>query len=210
MKFLAFCLLLLTMQARGATNAELEAQVESLTQRVQKLERLLSEVMEARGAEAREVVATTSHQAASAKPVATKPAAAGSSLKMGGRVKLDVIANSVSVGGTGGQNRGDVALFPNAIPLTASGEDHQLSGNARDSRLWVNATNSTDYGDLGAYIELDFGSYDNSGNERVSNSHNPRIRHAYATYGGFTVGQTTSTFQNMIAFPEINEANGPA
>ena len=40
------------------------------------------------------------------------------------------------------------------------------------------------------------------GNERVSNSYNPRLRHAFFTYGKWLFGQTWSTFQDVGALPE--------
>ncbi len=50
-------------------------------------------------------------------------------------------------------------------------------------------------------IELDFlGSA--QGNENVSNSYSPRLRHAFFTYKNLTVGQTWSTFMNVSALPE--------
>ena len=211
--------------AQAESRQDLEAEVQRLNERVRFLEQRMdallirladtagpeqltgdkesesSEALQDQAAEALVTEALADNQ--EQRSLAPEPA-----FTMGGRVKLDVIANSVSVGGAGGQNRADVSFFPTAIPLDYTGEDHQASGNARDSRIWFNAVNPTPYGDLGAYIELDFGSWDNAANERVSNSHNPRLRHAYATFRGITMGQPTSTFQNMVAFPEINESNG--
>jgi len=41
-----------------------------------------------------------------------------------------------------------------------------------------------------------------SGNERVSNSYQPRLRHAFLTYNNWLFGQTWSTFQDVSALPE--------
>jgi len=51
---------------------------------------------------------------------------------------------------------------------------------------------------------------DDSGNEKVSNSYVPRLRHAYVNYGNFSAGQTWSTFMNVSAFPDMNDTGGPA
>ncbi|MZH46984.1 MAG: hypothetical protein F3739_08180, partial [Nitrospinae bacterium] len=49
-------------------------------------------------------------------------------------------------------------------------------------------------------FEIDFKG--SAGNERVNNSHNPRMRHGYAQLGNFTIGQTESTFANLLAWPD--------
>ncbi len=179
--------------AVASDRADLEAKIASLTERVAYLEQIIEGL--------------AGQRSASADP--SPGTGREASFAIGGRVKLDMVGNSVSVGGTGGQNRSDVGFLPSAIPLNDETEDHQLSGNARDSRIWINASTPTKTSELGAYIELDFGSFDNSGTERISNSHNPRMRHAYASYNGLTVGQTTSTFDNLAAFPELNDSGGP-
>ncbi len=132
----------------------------------------------------------------------------GPDVSIGGRIKFDAIYNSRSVGGPGGSNRADQAFSPAAIPLEGAGEHDQTSYSARDSRLWVTAHTPTPVGDIAAYVEMDFVG-GGTGNEKVSNSYTPRLRHAYAGYGGLTVGQTYTSFMNVSAFPEINDANGP-
>jgi hypothetical protein len=131
------------------------------------------------------------------------------SVTVGGRIKLDTVYNSVSVGGAGGSNRSDVALIPGAIPVNASDEDDQFSFSARESRLWVKSRTPTPYWALGAYIEMDFAATQSSGNERVSNSHTPRLRHGYGVFGNLLLGQTWSTFMNVGSFPENNDSTGP-
>ncbi|MEX2525021.1 MAG: DcaP family trimeric outer membrane transporter [Gammaproteobacteria bacterium] len=130
----------------------------------------------------------------------------GPDISAGGRIYFDAIYNSRS--GGGGSNRADQAFNPAAIPVEGSGEDHQTAYSARDSRLWVKAHSPTAIGDLAGYIEIDF--VGGGGNERVSNSYNPRLRHAYAVYKGLTLGQTYTGFLNLSAYPETNDSNGPA
>lgn len=133
----------------------------------------------------------------------------GAGVQVGGRVKLDGLYNSTSVGGPGGRNSADLALVPGAIPVGIAGQDDQLSFNARESRLWVKSLLPTAYGDLGAYLEIDFSAAQSPGDERVSHSHTPRLRHGYARFGPLTAGQTWTTFMNPAVFPETNDANGP-
>jgi hypothetical protein len=50
---------------------------------------------------------------------------------------------------------------------------------------------------LRTLIEMDF--YGSAGNEKTTNSHNLRMRHAYVTLGGLTVGQANSAFMGSGA-----------
>ena len=45
--------------------------------------------------------------------------------------------------------------------------------------------------------------------ERISNSYQPRLRHALISYDGWDAGQTWSTFQNLGAFVENLDFIGP-
>ena len=56
------------------------------------------------------------------------------------------------------------------------------------------------------FIEMDF--WGGGGNEIVSNSAHPRIRHAFVKYKDLTVGQTWSTFMNTSAIPESADFAG--
>jgi hypothetical protein len=93
-------------------------------------------------------------------------------------------------------------LYAGAIPLSSEGENAQLQTSARDSRFWLKSRTPTAYGPVRALIELDF--WGSSGNERNTNSHNPRLRHAYVTVGGFTIGQTNSAFNSLVTLDTID------
>jgi len=76
-------------------------------------------------------------------------------------------------------------------------------GDISRTKFSVNETRfSTKYvhGDVTGYIEMDF--YGGGGNEIVSNSSHPRIRHAFVKYKNILVGQTWSTFVNTSALAE--------
>ncbi|MDH3908327.1 MAG: DcaP family trimeric outer membrane transporter, partial [Gammaproteobacteria bacterium] len=60
-----------------------------------------------------------------------------------------------------------------------------------------------------AFIEMDFFIH-GDGNEVVSNSYSPRLRHAFIKYNKWTFGQTWSTFQDVGALPEALDFVGPA
>ncbi|WP_448212485.1 DcaP family trimeric outer membrane transporter [Colwellia sp. MEBiC06753] len=63
------------------------------------------------------------------------------------------------------------------------------------------------HGDVTGFLEMDF--YGGGGNEVISNSSNPRLRHAFIKYNGFTFGQTWTTFMNTSALAETADFAGP-
>lgn len=74
---------------------------------------------------------------------------------------------------------------------------------ANESRFNMKYT----HGDVMGFIELDF--WGGGGNEIISNSANPRIRHAFIKYDKFVVGQTWTTFMNTSALAETLDFAGP-
>jgi len=120
----------------------------------------------------------------------------------GGYVKLDAISQRTSGGQLAGNSILRDFLFPSSIPVggRASGFDTDFS--ARQTRFLFKT--ETDVGTdhkLSSLIELDFNVTD-GGNERVTNSFTPRIRHALINYDNWTFGQGWSTFQNVTALPD--------
>jgi hypothetical protein len=138
--------------------------------------------------------------------VATGAANAGYEIKLseedkiafGGYIKVD--ARHVS---------GDVAYRDfwlgagTSAPLAESKSQTNL--NANESRFNMKYT----HGDVMGFIEMDFIN-SGQGNEVISNSVAPRLRHAFVKYKNFTVGQTWSTFMNTSALAETLDFAGPA
>lgn len=62
-------------------------------------------------------------------------------------------------------------------------------------------------GDTMAFVELDF--YTGEGNEVLTNSVGPRLRHAFIKHGNWTVGQTWSTYIDTGALAEAVDFGGP-
>lgn len=56
---------------------------------------------------------------------------------------------------------------------------------------------------------MDFFAFQAPGDERISNSYAPRLRHAFGSLGPFLAGQTWTTFMNVKALPELNDFGGP-
>jgi len=112
------------------------------------------------------------------------------------------------IGGTGN--------LPN-IPLNNS-TGHARSGaftiSSRPSRLLFDARTPTAWGEIKAYIEMDFAhSNENvveSGQTAVTNGYAPRLRKAYGTMGGLLVGQETGIFHDPDADAELLDFGGSA
>ena len=62
-------------------------------------------------------------------------------------------------------------------------------------------------GDVTGFIEMDF--LGGGGNEIISNSSHPRLRHAFIKYKDILVGQTWTTFMNTSALAEAADFAGP-
>ncbi|WP_271078496.1 DcaP family trimeric outer membrane transporter [Aurantiacibacter sp. MUD61] len=121
---------------------------------------------------------------------------------LGGYVKMDALSLRTS----GGQlPDGAITrdfLIPGAIPVGGEASSWDTDFNARQTRVTFGT--STDVGTgtpLRSHIEVDF-MVTPGGDERISNSYEPRLRQAYLTYGDWLLGQTWSTFQNVGALPE--------
>jgi hypothetical protein len=85
-----------------------------------------------------------------------------------------------------------------------AGQDISLTKmSVSSSRLNTKYVN----GDTMAFVEMDF--YTGEGNEVLTNSVGPRLRHAFIKHGNWTVGQTWSTFVNTGALAEAVDFGGP-
>ena len=84
-----------------------------------------------------------------------------------------------------------------------------LTEDKSQFRIFANETRfNTKYvhGDVMGYIEMDF--LGGGGNEIISNSAHPRLRHAFIKYKDVLAGQTWSTFMNTSAIPETADFAG--
>ena len=113
-------------------------------------------------------------------------------LSVGGRIQLD---------SRYGWPEG--SFFAGSIPLENAGENGQLYMDSRNSRFWIKTRTPSEYGPIRALIELDFlGTA--KGTEANTNSHGPRLRHAYVEVNGFTVGQTNSAFNAFVTLDTVS------
>jgi hypothetical protein len=197
--------------------------VEALEARIAELENLVHQLMQAQRAPAAAAPAVTPAEveatataAAEAKVTAmideheavTAEKVHKHSYKFGGFVKTDVMYSDYSSGSSSGPGRD--FYIPGTIPVGDGNGESYLDFHAKESRINFRSTHNLDNGaKIGTFLEMDF-QLPAGGNERVSNSFAPRIRHAFVTYNKWLVGQTWMTFFNVGALPENLDFVGPA
>ena len=129
--------------------------------------------------------------------------------KFGGYIKTDVMFSDYSNGAPGSGAISRQFYVPGAIYGAEGNGEQVVDFQARESRFNFKTSTNLDGHKLSGFIELDFMTHAD-GNERVSNSYSPRIRHAIVSFDNWTVGQTWSTFQNPGALPENLDFVGAA
>ncbi|KPH91011.1 porin [Pseudoalteromonas undina] len=130
----------------------------------------------------------------------------------GGYIKLDAMWSDYSAGAPAGSSVGRDFYVPSTLTVGSDdSSDAVFDMHARESRFNFGTATLLDNGKtVKTKIELDFLASAPGGNERVSNSYSPRIRHAFISYDGWLFGQTWSNFQNVGALPEALDFVGPA
>ncbi len=163
-----------------------QALAEDVNQRIEKLEREISALK-------------TQTQAAA-------PSGSGN-VSIGGYIKLDAQITDYS-DGRGPTGAGEDFMIPSTIPTGGEGGDPKTHFSAKESRFWIKGQTQTDAGLIKGHLEMDF-QLSGQGNERVSNSYSPRVRHAYFSWDKWLFGQTWSTFFNVGALPDLLDFVGP-
>jgi hypothetical protein len=212
--------------ALGCTSANLYAdggtRVEELEARVAELETLVTQLLVSQrevtvvdvlvAEEAAEVVAETKVNEMLAEHHAAEEAKAKKhSFKLGGYVKADVIYSDFDSGSVSGKSAGRDFYLPSTIPVGDDdlGESY-MDLHAKESRINLKTEHNLDNGArMTTFVEMDF-LLSGQGDERVSNSYAPRLRHAFLTYNKWLFGQTWMTFFNVGALPENLDFIGPA
>jgi hypothetical protein len=124
------------------------------------------------------------------------------SFTYGGFIKLDALMTSYSDGALGAGSIGRDFYIPSLTPIGGADEDVQFDFHARQSRFFFGTETKLASGkSIKTKIEFDFMATPD-GNERISNSWEPRMRHAFLTYDKWLFGQTWTTFQDVGALPE--------
>ena len=199
---------ILAMSALGVTSNVLADtdKEKALEARVAELEKMVNQLV----AQQQAMAAGAPAAAAPDKPIqattVTPGAAPGTTFNYGGFVKADFLFSDYGDGATTG---GRDFYVPGATPVGGESEDVYFDAHAKQTRIHFGTNTVLDSGkNVKTYIEMDFyGS--GSGNERVSNTYSPVLRHAFVQYNGWLVGQTWSNFMNPAALPEAVDFIGP-
>jgi hypothetical protein len=186
--------------------AELENLVHQLVQNQQNLLAAEPAVVESRAQKAAEDRVTTMLET---HHEAEREKAQKHSYRFGGYVKADAMYSNFGGGPVESESPGRDFYIPATVPIGSDGETY-LDFSARETRINFRADHILDNESrLGAFIEIDFLMF-SQGDERISNSYNPRLRQAFLTYNNWLFGQTWMTFFNVAALPENLDFIGPA
>jgi hypothetical protein len=129
--------------------------------------------------------------------------------KFGGYVKLDMMQSNFHNGSAPVGAALRDFHFPAAIPVGGSSDVFStIDYHAKESRFNLGTDTKIDEHKLTSFVEMDF-LLAGQGDERVSNSFNPRLRHFYFTYDQWLFGQTWTTFQ-ILYLPEDLDFAGAA
>jgi hypothetical protein len=126
----------------------------------------------------------------------------GTTVKIGGYVKLDAMLTDTSDGEIATGFSRDFYV-PSSTPVSGTDQNRVFDMHARQTRINLSTDSKTGEHKLKSYIEIDFMVLSPPGaDERISNSYSPRLRHAFIEYDNWLFGQTWSTFQNVASLPE--------
>jgi len=192
--------------SQTAKEQELEARVAELEKLVQQL-----------AAEKKAAPAPAAAPAAAppAKPIQastiTPNAAPGTTFVVTGFVKADAIWTDTSDGELADSSVGRDFYVPSTIPIGAPQNDEgtDLNAHVKQSRFNFGTDTILEGGDkLMTRFEVDFfGSI--TGDQRISNTYAPVVRHAYVQWRNWLVGQTWSNFMDVATLPESVDFIGP-
>lgn len=189
-------------QARGDTQAELQARLDALKARLADIEAKQDQQQQG----STERVAPAQAVTGGAFPGSWKLPGSDTSISFSGYVKADSFftfnAPSTAIG--------DSFVLSN-IPIKDTAANKQggdFRMHSRQSRIRFETRTPTDWGNLVTRIEGDF--FGPAGNQRVSNSDSFRIRQAYGVLGPVLAGQTQSTFMDADTFAEMVDNFGPS
>jgi hypothetical protein len=196
-----------TALAQTAKELELEA-------RIQRLEKIISELTGKPVPDLPETAAAAPPPAAVPGPALqaqsiTPNAQPGTRFLFTGFVKLDAIASQYSDGDVADGSVGRDFYLPATIPIGMADEEIDLDAHVKSSRFTFGTdSNAPDGSPIATRLEIDlFGTA--LGDERVTNTYGVLLRQAYVQYKNWLVGQAWSNFQDVAALPETADFIGP-
>jgi hypothetical protein len=124
-------------------------------------------------------------------------------ISVGGYAKLDFMTTNFDDGNPANDSPIRDVHIPGFIPVGGSTNYMQTHMHVKQSRINLDANSFVLGKPIHGYVEMDF-LFSLSGDERVSNSYTPRLRHYYLEYGKFRFGQDWSTFMVGILPDDID------
>ncbi len=125
--------------------------------------------------------------------------------KFGGYVKADFLNSWYNNGDVGDTSPLKDIHFPAQIPVGPEDQNFNLDFHVKESRFNFDVKSKLLGKDIHGFIEVDF-LLSAQGNERVSNSFAPRLRHFYFEWGNLLIGQTWSTFMIVVVPDDLDFA----
>ncbi len=126
---------------------------------------------------------------------------------IGGFAKLDFMMSVFQDGEPPVDNPIRDIHFPGAIPIGGE-ETFDTHFHVKESRFYIDVASELLGKPVHAYFEMDF-LLSLAGDQRISNSYNPRMRQFYFDFGNWTLGQTWSTFM-IVVIPDDLDFAGAA
>lgn len=120
-------------------------------------------------------------------------------LRFSGYMKGDV---SVSDRGYQGGKAWEVVTAA-GVKSTDKDLGYRTTLSARQSQFAFSTSTPVGENTFRTFVSVDFYGEDTKANELVSNSYAPRLREAYGSYGKLLVGQTWSTFTDLMGVGEL-------
>jgi hypothetical protein len=115
----------------------------------------------------------------------------------GGYAKMDMLYSKFNNGEVKDISPMRDFYFPGLIPVGSESLFEYTDFHVKESRFNFDLRSDIDGHRIRGFMEMDF-MLSGVGNEKVSNSFNPRLRHFFFEYDNILVGQTWSTFMTVI------------
>ena len=125
-------------------------------------------------------------------------------VKFSGYIKLDAMFSQYDSGTLPAGNIGRDFYIPSLTPTSGEEESTQFDSHIRQTRFRFTTNTATENNEkITGVLEFDFHVAAGNGvNERISNSYQPRIRHAFFQYKNWLIGETWTTWQDVSSLPE--------
>ncbi len=135
--------------------------------------------------------------------VSQEEKATKTTFNFGGYIKADAINTWYQNGDVGEDSPMRDFHLSGLIPVGDADQNVDLDFHVKETRFNFDVNTTILGKKVHSFIEMDF-MLSAAGNAKVSNSYNPRIRHAYFEWNNFLIGQTWSTFMLVVVPDEID------